>query len=299
MSDGTVSWRQLWAETTERIGRPQARWMCEVASGLDGDEFLEALDRSATERAVAHLDAMLARLDTGEPLQYVLGRWGFRHLDLMVDRRVLIPRPETECVVEVALQRARSMDLPIVCADLGTGSGAIGLSLAMKLPDDGVTVWMTDCSADALDVARANAAGIGRAGAKVRIAEGDWFAALPIELRGRLSLIVSNPPYVADDDGELESIVREWEPAMALFAGSDGLDDVRRLVADSRGWLAVGGWLVMEIGASQGPSVTALLTDFGYDDVTVSTDLNGRDRVAAGCWRNGRSGESGGQLPEQ
>ncbi len=96
MSDGTISWGELWNETAARIGRAQARWMCEVASGFDGDEFLAGLDLPASERGVAHLDAMLARLETGEPLQYVLGRWGFRHLDLMVDRRVLIPRPETE-----------------------------------------------------------------------------------------------------------------------------------------------------------------------------------------------------------
>jgi len=158
---------------------------------------------------------------------------------------------------------------------------------------------MTDCSADALDVARANAAGIGRAGAKVRIAEGDWFAALPIELRGRLSLIVSNPPYVADDDGELESIVRDWEPAMALFGGSDGLDAIRRLVSESSAWLAPGGWLVLEIGASHGEAVSALLQEQGFDNINVSTDLSCHDRVAAGCWRNGRSGESGGELPEQ
>ena len=163
MSDGTISWRELWNETAARVGRPQARWLCGVASGRDGDEFLASLDIAATARAVAHLDAMLARLDAGEPLQYVLGRWGFRHLDLMVDRRVLIPRPETETVVEVALRLARPLEFPIVCADLGTGSGAIGLSLAHELPQSGVTVWMTDRSSDALDVARANAAGIGRA----------------------------------------------------------------------------------------------------------------------------------------
>jgi release factor glutamine methyltransferase len=202
---------------------------------------------------------MLARLATGEPLQYVLGRWGFRHLDLMVDRRVLIPRPETECVVEVALQKARSLEPPIVCADLGTGSGAIGLSLALELPIDGVTVWMTDRSADALDVARANAAGIGRSAANVRIAEGNWFEALPAELRGRLSLIVTNPPYVAVGDPELESIVREWEPPTALFAGADGLDEVRRVVAEAAAWLAPGGWLVLEIGASHGEAVSRCL----------------------------------------
>ncbi len=282
MSDGTVSWRELWNETAARTGRPQAKWMCEVASGCDGDEFLDELDRPATERGVAHLDAMLARLAAGEPLQYVLGRWGFRHLDLMVDRRVLIPRPETESVVETALELARSMPRPLVCADLGTGSGAIGLSLAAELPVDGVTVWMTDRSNDALDVARANAAGIGRAAANVRLAEGDWFAALPDELCGVFGLIVSNPPYVNDDDTELEAIVRDWEPALALFGGDDGLDAVRRLASAAPRWLQPGGWLVVEVGSSQGRRVVELLDAAGLTDVGVRQDLNGLDRIAVG-----------------
>lgn len=299
MSDGTVSWRELWNETAARIGRPQARWMCEVASGTDGDEFLTKLDQPATERGVAHLDAMLARLATGEPLQYVLGRWGFRHLDLMVDRRVLIPRPETETVVEVALQLARSMPLPIMCADLGTGSGAIGLSLATELPLDGVTVWMTDRSSEALDVARANAAGLGRAAANVRLVHGHWFEALPAALLGRLAVVVSNPPYVADDDHELESIVRDWEPAVALFGGTDGLDEIRHLVAEAPQWLRPGGWLVIEIGSAQGQQVAELLRVAGFDDVEITADWSGRDRVAMARRSATDSSEAGGDLSEK
>ena len=254
--------------------------MCEVASGFDRDEFLAMLDVPATNRGLAHLDSMLARLETGEPLQYVLGRWGFRRLDLMVDRRVLIPRPETETVVEVALRLARSMEPPLVCADLGTGSGAIGLSLAVELSMPGLTVWMTDRSSEALDVARANAAGIGVAAAKVRLAAGDWFAALPPVLRGELALVVSNPPYVGVDDHELEAVVRDWEPAVALFGGADGLDEIRRVVVEGREWLRPGGWLVLEIGSGQGPAVDALLREAGYDEVGIIADLTGLDRVA-------------------
>jgi release factor glutamine methyltransferase len=280
MSDGTISWRELWNETAVRIGGPQARWMCEVASGCHGDEFFGKLDQPATERGMAHLDAMLSRLATGEPLQYVLGRWAFRHLDLMVDRRVLIPRPETEALVDVALGLARSLALPIVCADLGTGSGAIGLSLATELPLDGVTVWMTDLSSEALDVARANAAGVGRAAANVRLAQGEWFDALPGELCGGLAMIVSNPPYVAADDHDLESIVRDWEPAVALFGGADGLDEIRDLVAGARLWLRPGGWLVIEIGAGQSRRVADLLHTAGFDDISTKVDMNGLDRIA-------------------
>ena len=284
MSDGTVNWGSLWDETSRRVTRPQARWLCEVASGRDGDEFLEILEQPATQGCVAHLDSMLVRLEAGEPLQYVLGRWGFRHLDLMVDRRVLLPRPETETVVEVALGLARSLHFPIICADLGTGSGAIGLSLAAELPIDGVTVWMTDRSPDALDVARANAAGIGRAGANVRMAQGDWFDALPEDLRGQMAVVVSNPPYVSADDVDLEPIVRDWEPADALFGGTDGLDEIRRLVAAAPLWLRPGGWLVIEIGASQGERTIDLLRRSGFEEVSVSRDLTDRDRIAVGRW---------------
>ena len=299
MSDGTVSWRDLWSETAARFGRPQARWLCEVASGCDGDEFLNNLDSPAGERGVAHLDAMVARLAKGEPLQYVLGRWSFRHLDLMVDQRVLIPRPETEAVAEVALRLARSLPRPIVCADVGTGSGAIGLSMATELPLDGVTVWMTDRSAEALDVARANAAGIGRAAANVRLAQGEWFDALPTELRGALALIVSNPPYVADDDPLLESIVGDWEPAEALFGGTDGLAEIRRIVAEAPAWLVTGGWLVIEIGAGQGPRVAEMLRAAGFDEVAIDADLNGLDRIAVGRRCPVTSGEAGGELTEE
>lgn len=300
MNDQAISWRQLWNETAARVGRPQARWLCEVASGCDGDEFSDIVDRPATERGVAHLDAMLVRLAGGEPLQYVLGRWGFRYLDLLVDRRVLIPRPETEGVVELALGLARSLPAPIVCADLGTGSGAIGLSLAHELPLDGVTVWMTDRSVEALDVARANAAGLGRHGANVRLAEGEWFDALPVELKGTLAVVVSNPPYVADDDQQLEAIVGEWEPAMALFGGPDGLGRINDLIAAAPPWLRAGGWIVLEIGSPQGDRVAELLQSAGFEDVAIHPDLNGLDRVAVGRKPVGAaSGESSGDLPEQ
>ena len=170
--------------TAVKVGeRPAARWLCEVASGAD--RLDDVLDEPATERMVAHLDAMLARHAAGEPLAYVLGRWGFRHLDLAVDRRVLIPRPETEVVAGVAIELAAALARPITVADLGTGSGAIGLALADELPVEGVTVWLTDESPDALDVARANLAGIGRRAANVRVAEGSWFDALPAGTRAR------------------------------------------------------------------------------------------------------------------
>ncbi len=275
----TVPIRALLGQTAEVVGsRHEARWLCEVAVGLDGAELDAVLDEPATARTVAHLDAMVARYRAGEPLQYVLGRWSFRHLDLAIDRRVLIPRPETELVAGLAIDLAAAVAGPRTIADLGTGSGAIGLSLATELPLTDTTVWLTDVSDDALSVARANLAGIGRAGSNVRIAAGSWFGALPAHLR--YDVIVSNPPYVAVGAPELDDSVLDWEPSTALFAGSDGLDDIRVLIAGAPEHLAGAGHLVLEIGADQGGAVLDLLRAHGYRDAVIHPDLAGRDRAA-------------------
>jgi release factor glutamine methyltransferase len=276
-----VTWRTLLNETIEVLGeRPQARWICETACGLDGDEFLAELDEPATERMVAQLDAMVARYRAGEPLAYVMGHWSFRTIELMVDRRVLIPRPETEMVAGRALELARGVAGQRRVVDLGTGSGAIGLSLAAELPITGTEVWLTDYSTDAVDVARANAIGLGRAAANVRVVHGSWFNALPVDVRGEIDVVVSNPPYIADGDAEVAESVLEYEPHTALFAGDDGLDDVRTIARDARDWLRSGGWLVMEIGYRQGDAVKALLEGFGFVDVAIANDLTGRPRIA-------------------
>ncbi len=280
-ADGTVTWRALWHEATDVAGgRPQARWVCEVAGGFDAAELRANLGVRATERAVAHFDAMLARLRAGEPLQYVLGRWAFRRLDVMIDRRVLIPRPETEVLVDVALRLVADANVPLRCADLGCGSGVIGLSLALELPSV-AEVWLTDVSADALDVARANAAGIGTPATATRFALGSWFEALPAETRGRFHVVCANPPYVAIGD-QIDTVVAAWEPPTALFAGDEGLDEIRVIVSEAPTWLTGGGWVVLEIGSSQGSAAHALLTAAGLVDVAIHRDLAGLDRVAVG-----------------
>jgi release factor glutamine methyltransferase len=280
MDDAGLSWRELWVETTGRLGDPmEARWVCEHASGLYGIQWVLGLDSLAGERAVFRLDTMVARRLAGEPLQYVLGSWAFRRLELMVDRRVLIPRPETEEVVEVALALARAMPRPLTLVDLGTGSGAIALSLASELSLSGVTVWATDASPDALDVARANLAGAGRAAANVRLAAGSWFEALPAGLRGEIDLVVSNPPYVATTD-VLPDEVGQWEPTGALLAGADGLDAHRTIVPAAAEWLRPGGWLVLEIGAAQGASVAELARAASLEAVEVRRDAAGHERIA-------------------
>jgi release factor glutamine methyltransferase len=281
MGDGNVTIRELWAQTTAAVGaRHEARWLCEVAVALDGDDFDLGLDEPVSERMVAHLDSMVARYRSGEPLQYVLGRWSFRRLDLHVDRRVLIPRPETELVAGVAIELAAAKQGTRTVADLGTGSGAIGLSMALELPLVGTTVWITDASEEALAVARANLAGIGRAARNVRLAAGEWFEALPAG--ESFDVIVSNPPYVALGSPELAPDVLDWEPHDALFGGADGLDDIRTLIAGAPFRLALDGWLVLEIGADQGPAVRDLYEAAGYRDVEIRRDLAGHDRVAVG-----------------
>jgi release factor glutamine methyltransferase len=276
-----ITWRALWQQTIDVLGeRGPARWLCETACGLDGDDFTAALDEPATERMVSQLDTMVARYRSGEPLAYVLGRWSFRTLDLMIDRRVLIPRPETELLAEHAIAAAREFT-PRVVVDLGTGSGAIGLSLAAELPIDGTEVWLTDASSDALDVARANVSAVGRGAANVRIAHGSWFDALPAELRGRVNVVVSNPPYIAHDDPEVDDSVRDWEPESALFAAADGLRDIATIVQGAREWLAPGGHLFVEIGYRQGEAVLAIAraADFGGESVDVPGAASGRATI--------------------
>ena len=248
--------------------------MAEHASGGD-------LDERPTQVAAAHFELMVTRRAAGEPLQYVLGSWAFRELDLWVDGRVLIPRPETEQVVEHALAAARrllSARRTLVAVDLGTGSGAIALSLVHELPLGRVDTWATDVSEDALAVARANLAGVGRAGASVRLARGEWFDALLPDLRGALDLVVSNPPYVAFDDPLPDEVAR-WEPVGALFAGPTGLEAIEQIVGEAPEWLALDGVLVLEVGETQGDAVLTLAHASGFTDAVIHPDLAGKPRI--------------------
>lgn len=290
----TPGWRRLRAASIARLTEAgiddpvqEVRWILERAGGRSTAEVQAALDEPATTGEVAFVEAMVARRAAGEPLQYVLGRWGFRTLDVLVDRRVLIPRPETEVVAGLALEALAARDRKVagtpaasrapIAVDLGTGSGVIALSLAAERWPH-VEVWATDASADALAVARANLAGLGRRAGVVRLAQGDWFAALPEELRGRVEVVVSNPPYVADDE-ELPAEVAAWEPVGALRAGADGLDDIRRIVAEAPRWLDPDGVLVVEIGDTQGAAALALAAAAGFEGASVEPDLAGRARV--------------------
>ncbi len=269
-----------------------ARRIAAEASGNSAADINLAPQTPMTARMVAHADAMAARRVAGEPLQYVLGSWSFRRLDLAVDARALIPRPETEVTAGIAIAwltetvRSRRSAEPLV-ADLGTGCGAIALAIADEVPQ--AHVLATDSSAGALSLAAANLAGLGSAAARVSLFQGNWLEALPglydphgiscsAEVRGQLDLIVSNPPYVADADA-LPPEIENWEPHEALYAGPDGLSALRTIVSDARGWLAPGGLLVLEIGSGQGKAAAAMAQARGYDSVRVEPDLAGLDRV--------------------
>jgi release factor glutamine methyltransferase len=229
----------------------------------DGRRELDSEEREA-------LDRLLARRAGREPLAYVLGEWGFRRLALKVDARVLVPRPETEVVVERCLARIAGLDEPRVL-DVGTGSGAIALALADEHP--GAHVTGLDVSADALAVARENAARIGLA---VELVQGDLFDGLPA---GPWDLVVSNPPYVLPGDIDaLAPEVRDWEPRAALV----GEGATEAVAAGARAVLRPGGALVVEIADGDAERVAKVLGDLGYAEIEARKDLAGRDRVVEG-----------------
>jgi release factor glutamine methyltransferase len=247
----------------------------EEVSGLDRSRWGE----TATAAGRARLAGLAERRLAGEPLQYVLGHWSFRGLDLLVDRRVLIPRPETEVVAEVALAEARRGGPSGVVADMGTGSGALALALASELP--GAEVWATDRSPDALAVARANLTAVDpSAASRVHFGRGMWYEALPGGLRGRLGVIVSNPPYVTEAEfAGLPAEVRDHEPTAALVAGPTGRESLEVLVGGGLDWLEPGGALVLELAPDQAAPMRAMVEAAGYEAVAVHRDLAGRDRV--------------------
>lgn len=291
MSVTTTTWGELVAQAQQRLAdegpadveRPdvEARRLVEEASGYEGVHYHQCLDRHPEPMQIANLERMLGRRLAGEPLQYALGRWSFRGLDLMVDSRVLIPRPETEFVVDVAIAEAeRITDAPL-CVDLGTGSGAIALSLAVDLTK--ANVWATDASEDALAVARANCAGLGRAATRVRLEQGFWFDALDHDLEGRIDVVVSNPPYIADGE-DLPSVVADHEPTTALFSGPTGLESIQTILEMAPPWLSTPAAVVLEIAPHQADAATEIARRVGFVEVAVHKDLAGRERALVARW---------------
>lgn len=227
-------------------------------------------DKDVDDRQRMVFEQLLARRAQGEPLAYISGRREFWSLDLAVDRHTLIPRPETECLVEQALRRL-PVDQARRVADLGTGSGAIALALAVERPQ--ARVVATDRSAAALACARANARRL--APGRIEFIQTDWCAALAT---AAFDLLVANPPYVAQDDPHLADL--HYEPATALVAGPEGLDALRHLARHAGRCLRPGGQLLLEHGDQQGTAVRQLLHAAGWIDVFTAPDPAGRDRVS-------------------
>ncbi len=256
--------------------------------------LLHALGRSPHDRAwlIAHdsdmmpvnaearWTALLQRRQAGEPVAYLLGEREFGGLTLQVDARVLVPRPDTEVLVEWALDTLPPQGGSVSprLLDLGTGSGAIALTITSRRPD--VQVTATDASADALAVAHANAQ---RLGLPVRFAHGTWLAAVPDE---HFHVIASNPPYIAEADPHLAALTHE--PISALTAGPDGLQDIRQIVAQAPGALHPGGWLLLEHGHDQAFAVREMLAALGFIAVSSRQDLAGIERCTGGQWPKAR-----------
>ncbi|MDE1962293.1 MAG: peptide chain release factor N(5)-glutamine methyltransferase [Xanthomonadaceae bacterium] len=253
---------------------------------VDAEVLLQHVLRRPASWLVAHADDVLSLADeqafaalvqrrlAGEPVAYITGRRWFWSLELEVTPATLIPRPETELLVELALARLPQERVCSV-ADLGTGSGAIALAIGTERPK--ARVVGVDASTAALDVAQRNARRlcIGNAG----FVAGDWLE----PLAGlRFDVVVSNPPYIEADDPHLTQGDLRFEPASALASGVDGLDDIRRIVADARAALLPGGWLLFEHGWNQGEACRALLEAAGYREVFTAQDLEQRDRVSGG-----------------
>lgn len=229
-------------------------------------------DTPLSPTQMAWFEAAVAQRLDDRPLAYLTGQREFRGLPLAVDAGVLVPRPETELLVDWAVEVLRDRRSPCV-ADLGTGSGAVALALAAARPD--ARIWATDRSAAALAVARANGR---RLGLPVDWRVGDWWQPLAGE---SFDLVASNPPYVAEADPHLPAL--RHEPRSALVSGPDGLDDLRRIVAGAPVHLKPGAWLLLEHGHDQGEAVRALLRDHGLQQVVTRVDLAGLDRCSGGC----------------
>jgi release factor glutamine methyltransferase len=257
--------------------------------GLKRLDLYLQFDRPLRPEELAEFKARLLRRARREPLQYIAGDADFRQLRLRVDRRVLIPRPETELLVGEVLDWARGREA-LRALDLGTGSGAIALSLALEGPFREVVA--TDVSAEALALAAENHRSCCPA-ERVEFRRGHLFGPLAGE---RFDVVVSNPPYVAERDRDaLDAEVREWEPAQALFAGEDGLELIREIVAAAPPHLRPGGLLALEVGADQAAAVAGLVRGQGdFEEPRVRRDLAGRERIVLAQRRAAAAGPDGG-----
>lgn len=269
------------SEAGREAPRRTAAWLLMEVLGCDRGQLHAHPKRTVARDDARRFDAMVQRCVAGEPLQHVLGYADFRGLRLQVSPAVMVPRPETEEVVEAALRMIEGVEGPRVL-DVGTGSGCIALAIKHERPDADVRAW--DVSTDALAVARRNAE---RLNVEVRFAEVDLFAD-DIDGRGAqpVDLLVSNPPYIPDDEAEsLSAVVRDYDPHVALFAGEDPLRFYRALAARAPKLCAPGAAVVLEAHADYAEEAGAVLENGGLADVRLQEDLSGRPRILTARYR--------------
>ena len=262
--------------TAQQVPSPRMNAELLIMFTLDCDRaYLYAHpERELTPDEMQRYGAAIARRATGVPAQYITGHQEFWGLDLIVSPAVLIPRPETEHVIETVLEFAKNRDAQLRIADIGTGSGAISVALARELPN--AEIHATDISAAALEVARANAARHNLS-SRIQFRQADLLDGLP---DGQFDFVVSNPPYVGEsEEEEVQLEVRKFEPKNAVFAGPSGLEVIKRLIPQAKTALRPGGWLVMEMSGTIADRVQQLLC--GWADFKITNDLQGIARVAA------------------
>jgi len=267
---------EVWRSASQRVDRLDARLLLEHVCGCTHVDLIAHPDREMTLEQLARFESLLARREAGEPLAYLIGSAFFYGLEFEVSSAVLIPRPDTEVLVDLAKKRAEQIASPRI-VDLGTGSGVVAILLARLCPAALVTA--VDVSAAALEVARVNAA---RHDAPVRFLEGDWFAPLGDE---RFDLIVSNPPYVASGDAHLQQNGLPFEPPLALtdgVVGGDGLACIQAIIDGAQNYLLPNGGVLIEHGYDQAVKVRELLNSAGFSGVESWRDEAGIERVSGG-----------------
>ena len=270
---GPATLGEAWQAARQRVDALDARVLVREACGCGEGRWISHPETPIDPAQRHRLADWLARRASGEPVAYILGWREFHGHRFAVTRDVLIPRPDTETLVDAALTRI-PQDVPLDVLDLGTGSACIAIAIALARPL--VRVLATDASAAALAVAADNARAL--TATNVRFVQSDWYQAVG----DRFDLIVSNPPYIAGDDAHLAEGDLRFEPAAALSPGGDGLDALRTLVASAPDHLRPGGWLLLEHGWDQGAAVAVLLAAAGFGSLVTALDLGGHHRVSGG-----------------
>ena len=278
-----VRWTAGWFEERDVTETPRLDADLLLSQVLDASrvELYTKMDEELTSDQLGQFKQLIKRRAAGEPVAYLVGHREFRKLDLKTDERALVPRPDTETLIDVVLELLSSYEgeTPYKVAEIGTGTGAIALALVDE--NDDANVVASEISEEALQLARENLS-LHDAETRVALFHGDLLEPIPDEAFP-VDFVVSNPPYVAEDEyRELDETVREFEPAEALLAGDDGLEVIRRLIPAAEEKLKSGGWLAFEIGHQQGDSVRELLEEAEFEEVEIHQDMGDRDRVAVG-----------------